>query len=189
MDRFKTAALTTLRAVAVTIAVCAVLVIVFSLQQLGQWWMNWGILPRTFNTWRGFLFAPLLHGSWSHLVGNLSALVVLVPLCGSLYPRETIKALPIIWVTSFATVWLLGAPHSSHIGASGIIYGLMSFSVLLAVFHRSWKALVGCVVVALFFSTALWGLLPKQGVSLTAHLGGALGGALAAYLLRKPLRT
>lgn len=171
-----------------TLCVCLATIIVFALQNIGVFGSNWGIIPRSFDMWRGFVMSPLMHGSWGHLIGNLSALIVLIPLCGILYPKETLKALPIIWVSAFAFVWLFGAPNSSHIGASGLIYGLMSFSIFLALFHRSWKALLGCAIVAVMFSGALWGLLPKEGVSFTAHAGGALGGVLAAYVLRKPWR-
>lgn len=182
---WRKAALSPLQAVAVAAVVCGTMLAVFGLQNLGFFGVEWGVLPRTFDSWRGFIMAPFMHGSWGHLIGNLSALAILIPLCGTLYPKETLKSLPIIWVVSFATIWLLGAPNSSHIGASGIIYGLMSFAVFLAIFHRSWGAVLGCLVVAFFFAGALWGLMPKQGVSFTAHLGGAVGGFVAAYVLRK----
>lgn len=157
---------------------------VFGLQKLGIFGSNWGILPRTFEL-KGFFMAPFMHGSWSHLMSNMSALIVLLPMTVILYKKEAIKALPIIWITSFITVWIFGAPNSSHIGASGIIYGLMSFSIFYAIFKRSWKSLIGCLIVATLFSGALMGLLPKEGVSFTAHFGGALGGFIASYFLRK----
>ena len=44
----------------------------------------------------GIVTAPLLHGSWEHLAANSVAILVLGTLAGSVYPRATARALPII---------------------------------------------------------------------------------------------
>ena len=163
-----------------TFGVSAVMVLIFALQQLGTWWNSWGIMPRSFGSWKGFFLAQLMHGSWAHLIGNLSAFVGLGLLAGSLYPTATKLAMPIIWISAFVCIWLFGAPNTSHIGASGLVYGLMSFAVCMGLYRRDIKTIVGALVVLVIYGGAVWGLLPKQGVSFTAHAGGVLGGILAA---------
>ena len=37
----------------------------------------WGLVPRHVEALPGILFAPWLHGSWAHLLSNLSGLLVL----------------------------------------------------------------------------------------------------------------
>ena len=170
--------------VLVTLGACLWLIFIFLLQQLGPWWDNWALLPRTLNNWRGFLLSSSLHGSWQHLSGNMLALLTLGLLMGHLYPKETAKALFVVWVSSYFFVWLFGAPGSAHIGASGIVYGLLAFSIAFPFVRREMKPLIGGILVAVVFGSALWGLLPKEGVSFAGHLGGALGGLLTAYLLR-----
>ena len=70
---WRKAALSPLQAVAVAAVVCGTMLAVFGLQNLGFFGVEWGILPRTFDSWRGFVLAPFMHGSWGHLIGNLSA--------------------------------------------------------------------------------------------------------------------
>lgn len=169
-----------------TLGGCLWLLAVFLLQQLGPWENNWALLPRDFGNWRGFLLSSSLHGSWAHLSGNMLALLTLGLLMGHLYPKEAMKALSVVWVTSYLFVWLFGAPGSAHIGASGLVYGLLAFAIAFPFVRRETKALIGGVLVAIVFGSALYGLLPKEGVSFTGHLGGALGGILTAYLMRVP---
>lgn len=168
----------------VTLGVCGWLVVVFLLQQLGPWWHDWAVLPRTMNNWKGFVLSSSLHASWQHLSANMLSLLTLGLLMGHLYPKETMKTLGFVWVISFAFTWLFGAPQSAHIGASGLIYGLMAFAVVYPFFKRELKPLIGGVLVAIVFGSALWGLLPQEGVSLAGHVGGALGGVVSAVLMR-----
>ena len=37
----------------------------------------WGLVPRHVEALPGIIFAPWLHGSWAHLLSNLSGLLVL----------------------------------------------------------------------------------------------------------------
>lgn len=168
----------------VTLGACLWLIFVFLLQQLGNWETAWSILPRHLNNWRGFLLSSSLHGSWQHLSGNMLAILTLGLLMGHLYPKETLKALAVVWVVSFSFTWLLGAPGSAHMGASGIIYGLMAFAVVYPFFRREFKPMIGGLLVLIVFGGAVWGLLPQEGVSMAGHVGGALGGVVSALLMR-----
>jgi membrane associated rhomboid family serine protease len=70
-----------------------------------------------------------------------------------------------------------------HIGASGLVFGYITYLVSRGVFARRLSYLVGGVLVLMLYGGVLWGLLPSPGVSWPAHLFGALGGVLAAGLL------
>lgn len=172
-----------------TFGVSALMVFLFVLQQVGPWWQSFGIVPRSFGSWKGFFFAQLLHGSWGHLIGNLSAFAVLGVLTGSLYPKATQWAMPIIWVAGFSCIWLFGSPNSSHIGASGLVYGLMAFAVCMGLYRRDVKTIVGALLVLIVYGGAVWGLLPKQGISFMGHAGGVIGGILAAKFLHNADRV
>jgi membrane associated rhomboid family serine protease len=143
--------------------------------------LQYGIIPRTVTGLRGILFAPFIHGSVGHLVANTIPFVLLgwlVMLKGAkTYVAVTLAAM----LGSGLAAWLLGAPGSVHIGASGVIFGYLGFLMLNGAFTRNfWNIAVSLSVTALW-GGVVFGVLPGQaGISWQAHLGGFLGGIWAA---------
>mgnify|MGYP003440824480 CR=1 FL=1 len=113
-----------LRAFNASLGFVLLLVAVFAIQPHVDW-RGWAVSPLVASGLPGLLGAPLLHGSLSHLVANASALLLLGTLAGSVYPRATLRALPLMWLGSGLGAWLLGAQGSHHLGASGVTHGLM----------------------------------------------------------------
>ena len=149
--------------------------------------LSLGVIPRTAIGLRGILFAPFLHGSLAHIVANsipfflLGWLVML---------RDSGHFLP---VTIFAMLgsgfaaWLLGAPGSVHVGASGVIFGYLGFLITAGWYERSVASILLSVVVIVLWGGMVFGVLPGQtGISWQAHLGGFIGGVLAARMFRVP---
>ncbi|MBP6597127.1 MAG: rhomboid family intramembrane serine protease [Arenimonas sp.] len=133
----------------------------------------------------GVLFAPLLHGSSGHWLANASALLILGPLVGTVYPRATVRALPLIWLLSGLGTWIIGQP-SFHIGASGLTHGLMFLLLCLGLLRRDRAAIAAALIAFFFFGGMLLTVLPREpGVSWEYHLCGALAGILAAWLWRR----
>lgn len=134
----------------------------------------------------GIATAPLLHGSLAHLGANAVALLLLGTLAGSVYPRATLRALPLIWLAAGLGPWLLGEPESRHLGASGLTHGLMYLVLLLGLLRRDRPAVAAAMIAFLLYGGMLLTVLPREaGVSWQAHLGGAVGGVLSAWLLRR----
>src|SRR5688572_5605781 len=50
----------------------------------------WALVPQSWPGLPGILTAPLLHGSTGHWVANGVALLILVPLVGTVYPRASV---------------------------------------------------------------------------------------------------
>jgi len=151
----------------------------------------YGISPRTDEGLLQVLSAPLLHGSWAHLASNSVPLLVLgfLVLLGG-WVRWLVTTLASV-VGSGALVWSIAPADSITLGASGVVFGWMSYLLLRGFFSRSIGQLALAAVLFLFYGGILWGLLPSEvGVSWQGHLGGALGGAVAAWLLhRQTVRT
>lgn len=146
-----------------------------------------GIQPRNPNWLWGILLAPFLHGGFAHLMANTPPFLVL----GWLVMLRRLRDFFVVALTAMlvggAGVWVLGAPGSVHIGASGVVFGFLGYLLLRGYFERSFTAILLAVVVAVVYGGALWGLLPTQpGVSWEGHLFGFLGGGGAARLLRRP---
>jgi membrane associated rhomboid family serine protease len=145
---------------------------------------RYGIRPRTEDGLVGIAAAPLLHGGWAHLEANSVPLLVLGFLVAVVSAGRYLAVLAWSWVVSGLGVWLVSPGNSLTIGASGLVFGLLTY-LLVAGFleRRAGRILVG-VLVFLLYGGVLLGVLPGQpGVSWQGHLFGAVGGVLAAYSL------
>jgi membrane associated rhomboid family serine protease len=146
-----------------------------------------GITPRTDAGLLGIAFAPVLHFGWAHLYGNtLFALVLSFLVLASGFGRG-IAATLIIWIVGGVGVWLMSPPDSITAGTSMLIFGWLVYLILRGLFnHRVGEIVIG-VLIFLAWGSLLLGVLPGQtGVSWQGHLFGAIGGALAAWLLNDP---
>jgi membrane associated rhomboid family serine protease len=143
-----------------------------------------GVHPRSLGGLDGVLFSPLLHGGWAHLIGNTVPLLVLGFLIGLSGVRTWLQVTAVVWIVGGLGVWLFGGADTNHIGASGVVFGWLSYLIVRGVFTRSLPQIALGVVVFAVYGSVLWGVLPgRPGVSWEAHLFGALSGALAAWLL------
>ncbi|WP_439032538.1 rhomboid family intramembrane serine protease [Gordonia terrae] len=141
-----------------------------------------GIEPRQVDGLDGILWAPLLHADWQHLFANLMPGAVLCFLV--LMTQRFLVVTGIIWVVSGLGVWLFAAPYSITVGASGIIFGWLTFLIVRGLFNRDLWQILGGAVLFLIYGSILWGVLPSDPmISWQAHLFGAVAGVLAAWLL------
>jgi membrane associated rhomboid family serine protease len=144
-------------------------------------WGLLGILPRTETGLVGVLFAPLLHANLAHLVSNATPLFVLLLLLFSdsrYRPEPTLAA---IWLASGMGTWLIGRGDAVHIGASGIVFGLVSYLIVSGLMMRSWRAASVALVVLFLFGGVFLGALPQPGpISWEGHLCGAAAGVWSA---------
>lgn len=147
---------------------------------------NWMVQPWSAIGLLGVIGAPLLHGSFDHLVANAISLLMLGTLAGGMYPRAAVRAVPLMWIGSGLGAWLLGEAGSHHLGASGITHGLMFLVFVLGLLRRD-RASIAAAMIALFlYGGMLLTILPREfDVSWQSHLGGALGGVIAAFAFRR----
>ena len=154
-----------------------------------------GIRPLEVDGLWGILWAPLLHANWAHLVANTVPALVLGFLVSLAGMARFVYATVIVWILGGLGTWLIGnigAPagvETNHIGASGLIFGWLTFLIVFGFFTRhAWQIVVG-IVVFLVYGGILWGALPGTfGVSWQGHLCGGVAGVFAAYVLSGPER-
>ena len=167
-----------------SVALVVVLLLIFIAQSYFDW-RAFAVYPRSASGLLGILTAPLLHGSWEHLAANSVAILVLGTLAGSVYPRATARALPIIWLGSGIGAWWWGYPGTFHLGASGLTHGLMFLVFVLGVLRRDKPAMAAGLIAIFFYGSMLLTILSREpGVSWQSHLGGSIAGLLAAFLFR-----
>lgn len=131
--------------------------------------------------------SPFVHVGWNHLLGNTLPLLILgfmVLLSGW---REFARVCVIAMVGAGLGAWLFSPSHSITLGASGVIMGLLTYLLARGFYTRKLGQILIALLTFALFGGLLWGLLPTDPhVSWQAHAGGAIGGVLAAYALRRP---
>jgi membrane associated rhomboid family serine protease len=145
-----------------------------------------GIHAREIDGMPEILTAPFLHAGWDHLMSNSLPFVVLgflVLLSG--LARWLVASLIII-VISGLTAWFLTPANTIILGASGLIFGWMTYLLARGLWSRRPAQVVIAVLVLLVYGGLIWGVFPSgAGISWQAHLGGAVAGVLAAWLLHR----
>jgi len=143
-----------------------------------------GVFPRRLDGLDGVLWAPLIHGSWAHLIGNSGALLVLGTALLYGYPRSARIVLPALYAGPGLAVWLLGRP-AFHVGASGLAFGLLFFVFTVGVLRWDRRAIALAMVVSFLYGSMVWGVLPHDPeISFESHLAGAIIGIALAFALR-----
>lgn len=144
-----------------------------------------GIGPRRVDGLDGVVFGPLLHGGVEHLASNSFPLVVLGFLAFLEGARRFVVAVGISWLVSGLGTWVFGGGLT--IGASGVVFGLFTYLITRGFYNRDWRQLLLAVVLFIAYGSILWGVLPTVGsnISWQAHLSGAAGGVIAAFLLKR----
>jgi len=148
-----------------------------------------GIVPRNLSHLDGIVFAPFLHTSFSHLLGNTVPFVILglvIALAGA--PSLLIVTVIVALVSGLGT-WLTSAGGTVTVGASGVVFGYATYLISRGLFDRRvGEVVVGIIVLFLFGGALLSDLVPRSGISWEAHLFGAIGGVIAAAALARPAR-
>jgi membrane associated rhomboid family serine protease len=143
-----------------------------------------GIRPRQLAGLPGIVFAPLVHGNFAHLIANSLPLLVLATAMLFLYPSAAPKVLPAIYLGPGIGVWLFGR-DSIHLGASGLVYGLLGYVLVAGLIRRDRRAIAASLVVCFMYGSLVWGVLPtRYGMSWETHLAAATIGVAMAIVLR-----
>ena len=159
---------------------------VFAVNNLLGGMLNvFGVIPRTTIGLRGLIFAPFIHQRLDHIVANSLPFLALGWMVMLRDPRHFVPVTVMSAIGSGLLAWLLGAPGSVHIGASGILFGYLGFLILSGWYARSALSVAMSVIVIAVWGGVVLGVMPgESGVSWQSHLGGFLAGALAARSYR-----
>ncbi len=145
---------------------------------------RYGIEPRSQEGLVGILAAPLLHSGWTHLEANSVPLLILAFLVAAASTARLFGVLAWAWLVSGLGVWLVAPANSVTVGASGLVFGLLTYTMVVGFLERRPIGILIGVGVFLVYGSVLLGALPGEpGVSWQGHLFGAIGGVLAAYHL------
>ena len=143
-----------------------------------------GIMPRNADHVWAIFTSPFLHASFQHLIDNTIPFVfmgVIIALRGA--RRLALVTLIVIVVGGLGT-WLIAPAGTNTIGASGVVFGYATYLFARGVFDRSaLEILTGVIVGVVWGGALLSSVVPHAGVSWQAHVCGAIGGVVAAWVL------
>jgi membrane associated rhomboid family serine protease len=141
-----------------------------------------GIYPLHLSGLPGILFAPLIHGDYSHLYTNSGPLLVLGTAVFYFYRPVAFRLIMLAWIMTGIWVWF-GGREAYHIGSSGLIYALASFLFFSGFIRRSIELMAISFVIVFLYGGMIWGIFPlRESISWESHLmGGVAGFILAIY--------
>ncbi|HMP30184.1 MAG TPA: rhomboid family intramembrane serine protease, partial [Saprospiraceae bacterium] len=140
-------------------------------------YVRYGIYPRELDGLVGIITGPFVHGGFEHLVSNTFPLLFVTVMIQFFYKRISVLITVITWLLTGILVWLFARP-AYHIGASGVVYGLLGFILWSGLFRRDAKAITLSLLVLAIYSTYFLGFEKTEGVSWESHLLGAVVGLL-----------
>ncbi|MEK6229393.1 MAG: rhomboid family intramembrane serine protease [Actinomycetota bacterium] len=147
---------------------------------------EYGIEPRDDDGLIGIVAAPFLHAGFGHLIANTVPFVVMGLVIAFNGAVRVLAVTAIVTLVSGLGTWLVAPDFTLHIGASGVVFGYATYLISRGVFNRDALELaVGLIVVLVWGTVLLGGLRPEDGISWQGHLFGAIGGVVAARVLRR----
>ena len=145
----------------------------------------YGIYPRSFDGLIGIFFSPFLHSSLEHLINNSIPLFLLRSFTFFFYKKLSWRIIILGIFFSGLITWIIGR-NSYHIGASGLIYVLMSFILFKGIFSKNFNLMALSLVVVFIYGSLVWYIFPlKQNMSWEGHLSGFLIGFFFALLFKQ----
>lgn len=141
---------------------------------------RWGIRPRQAVGLIGIVTAPFLHSGFPHLISNTIPFLVLGGIIAASGVQRFFQVTVLVALISGLGTWLVGPSNTDHIGASGLVFGYLTYLLGRGFFERKLTYLFVAVVVLFFYGGVLWGIVPKNGISWQGHIFGAIGGIVAA---------
>jgi membrane associated rhomboid family serine protease len=144
-----------------------------------------GIYPRNVDHIWAIFTAPFLHENFSpHLIDNTIPLLFMGAIIAMRGAARLARVTLIVIVVGGLGTWLIAPAHTDTFGASGLVFGYATYLFARGVFDRSVLEILTGVIVGVVWGGALVAsVVPHTGVSWQAHVCGAVGGVVAAWLL------
>ncbi|WP_396168460.1 rhomboid family intramembrane serine protease [Flavobacterium sp.] len=146
-----------------------------------------GIYPRTVSGLQGILFSPFIHSDLEHLYNNSIPLLILLAALRYFYSRQTFEVIGYGILFSGFITWVIGR-DSYHIGASSLIYVLVSFIFFKGIQTKYYRLVALSLTVILVYGSMVWYIFPKvdEKISWEGHLAGLIAGLVLSLLYKTP---
>lgn len=145
-----------------------------------------GILPRTISGMQGIIFSPFIHSNIEHLYNNSIPLMVLLAALFFFYQKEAWSIVIFGILISGSLTWGIGR-QNYHIGASSLIYVLVSFIFFKGIQTRYYRLVALSLTVVVVYGGMVWYVFPKvdETISWEGHLSGLITGFVLTFFYQK----
>ena len=171
--------------------------------------LQWSAIPANIMTghhWITILTAMFMHGSWSHIIGNMVFLWAFGPEIEDAMNPFRYLAFYLLGGVAAMLAQILATPHSTvpTLGASGAIAAVMGAflvtypsdrirTLLFFFVFVSIRLIPAALLIGFWFLTQLLNAgsvaqVQTGGVAYLAHVGGAVFGAVTAHFFEDPRR-
>jgi len=134
---------------------------------------------------KGVLFAPFIHASPRHLFSNTAPLFVLSAMLLYFYRKIAFSLLFYGTFLAGLLTWVIARP-AYHIGASGVIYMLVSFIFFSGIFRKYYRLVALSLLIVFLYGGMIWYIFPVKGnLSWEGHLSGFIIGLVFALSYKK----
>ena len=146
-----------------------------------------GILPRTFSGLQGIVFSPFIHADINHLYNNSIPLLILLAALRFFYAKQSFAVIVYGILLSGIITWVIGR-NSYHIGASGLIYVLVSFIFFKGIQTKYYRLVALSLAVIMVYGGLVWYIFPKidEQISWEGHLAGLISGFVLSLFYKTP---
>ncbi|WP_413999352.1 rhomboid family intramembrane serine protease [Flavobacterium sp. W1B] len=146
-----------------------------------------GIFPRTLSGLQGVAFSPFIHSDLHHLYSNSIPLLVLLATLRFFYARQSVAVIVYGVLLSGIITWLIGRSNY-HIGASGLVYVLVSFVFFKGILTKYYRLVALSLTVIMVYGGMVWYAFPKvdETISWEGHLAGLITGFVLSIVYRTP---
>lgn len=157
---------------------------VFIAQVFFPWLTAFGIHPLDLSGLPMIFTSPLLHANLEHIISNSLPGALFAYLIGYSGKRVFWEVTTFVVIIGGLGTWVFGGVGTNHIGASGLVYGWLTYLLVRGFFNRSAGQILMGLVLGFLYSGLIWGVLPgTPGISWQAHLFGAVGGMFAGMVI------
>ena len=150
---------------------------------------NYGILPHATNGLVGIITAPFIHADFEHLTANTVPMFITVSIIFYFYREIAFKVFLLVWIFTDVWVWSFARGTSFHIGASGLVYGYVTFLLFSGLIRRNARLMAISMLIIFLYGGFFWGIFPDffphRNISWESHLMGGLSGLILAIFYRK----
>ncbi|MCR5355956.1 MAG: rhomboid family intramembrane serine protease [Lachnospiraceae bacterium] len=146
-----------------------------------------------FMTYHSKLYSPMTwlrafthifgHADWTHLIGNMSFLLLIGPMLEEKYGSRTLAEVVAITAVATSLVNYVFFPTSALCGASGVVFAFIILSSFTS--FKDGEIPLTFILVSVFYigQQVFEGVFVRDNISNTAHIVGGIVGGLCGYAL------